>query len=560
MPEGTGYDTVSGGLEIFDDPGMPDFGDTFEDFSDDMVNIPEQGMWGSIWDAITSPTARNLLNIGSGLYGLYESGQQRNLARDAIRGMDPFGPYRSQYAQQLMSLMSDPSKITEDPGYKFQFNQGQQAVERSMAARGFLGSGNEAIALTEYGQGFAANYLDRQRQFLAGLAGANISPNYGPGITGYGMGLDTASQALASLGYGITRGGAAAGTPAAGPKAAGGEAAMVGAGLSGVGRIVGGTTGRGLSSAGGVISGLAQGGVEGYSQAVASGTKLAGTAGIGGTTAANVGSAIGSLGSIYGGVEQGGVAGYASAAKGLYDLAGGSAGTASTGTSALASGSALSGALGIYTGWKSLTETEGKLGGTISGAQAGYQIGGPWGALIGAGIGYTVEGGYKDAAPYDAAGFTGTTMDQAWADQNVLRLASNPAASIANKWLGVSSKSTLGKILDPAAAFERHGDEKRNFRAFSKAFPGIQDIGHGMWKLPDGKEVTGDQIQWLAGTWYGATYAPDGDQAGWQAKFEQAMKDIYEPSAESTMAAISAPSTTPRFRIPGRIERGLIGA
>lgn len=505
-------DTDLSDLPVMSEPSL-DFGENFSDWSSDTINEPSA--WSSIWDAISSPTAKQLISAGSGLYGLYQSGQQLNLAKEAMKKSDPFGPYRAHYAQQLMSLMSDPSKLAEEPGYKFQFNQGATAVERLMASKGYLGSGNEGIALTEYGQGFANKYLDDRINQLAGLAGANISPNYGPGLTGYASGLDTASAALASLGYAVGRGGASAGTPASHPNAAGGEAAGLGSTLSAAGSTLG------------------------------TANKVAGVFGSGSEAVGTAAKDLVAAGSIYSGIQQGGVGGYLKAAQGAGTLygqlsslgsgtaaaegaAGGTAGAAgAAGSGALSTMSALGMAAGIYTGWKSLTTKEGKFGGTVSGAEAGYEIGGPWGALIGGAIGYTAEGGYKDAAPYDAAGFSGTTMDQAWRDQNVLRLASNPAAAIASKWLGVSSKSTLGKILDPAAAFERHGDEKRNFNAFSDAFPGIKDLGHGMWQLPDGKQITGDQIQWLAGTWYGATYHPDGDQAGWQAKFEKALKDIY---------------------------------
>lgn len=275
---------------IMDDPSI-DVGDTFADFDPQGASSIDASNWSSIWDAITSPTAKNLLNIGSGLYGLYESGQQRNLAKDALKAGDPFGPFRAQYAQKLMALMADPSSITKDPGYQFQFDQGKQAVTRGMAARGFLDSGNEGIALEQYGQNFAKSaYNDRLTQ-LAGLAGANISPNLAPGLSEYNSGLDTASASLASLGYGITRGGASAGTPASRPSAAGGEAAKIGA-------------------AAGVVG---------------AGAKLVNNLSGGSGTAQTVGSGagkVGDLASIYTGVNKGGITGYGQAVAGLADLAG----------------------------------------------------------------------------------------------------------------------------------------------------------------------------------------------------------------------------------------------
>lgn len=100
----------------------------------------------------------------------------------------------------------------------------------------------------------------------------------------------------------------------------------------------------------------------------------------------------------------------------------------------------------------------------------------------------------------------------------------NPGGS-AFELLGVKPNSTLGKIVDPLGGTlgkifgSTHGDEKRNINAFMQAFPGIMDMGNGMVALPDGTQLPASQLQQLAGTWYGATFAPDGDQAGWQQKY-----------------------------------------
>ncbi len=57
----------------------------------------------------------------------------------------------------------DYSVFRDSPGYQFQREQGQQAIERSAAARGGLQSGNTLAAVTEFGQGLAdttfRNYL-----------------------------------------------------------------------------------------------------------------------------------------------------------------------------------------------------------------------------------------------------------------------------------------------------------------------------------------------------------------------------------------------------------------
>lgn len=64
-----------------------------------------------------------------------------------------------------LSQMGDPSfsqtfnptdMETVDPGYNFRMQQGQQALERSAAARGGLQSGGTMKAITQYGQDYAS--------------------------------------------------------------------------------------------------------------------------------------------------------------------------------------------------------------------------------------------------------------------------------------------------------------------------------------------------------------------------------------------------------------------
>lgn len=78
-------------------------------------------------------------------------------------GLDPqintslgaFGSLMQPYGQTFTA----PTDVTEqnDPGYQFRLQQGQQALERSAAARGNLLNGGTAKALTQYGQDYASN-------------------------------------------------------------------------------------------------------------------------------------------------------------------------------------------------------------------------------------------------------------------------------------------------------------------------------------------------------------------------------------------------------------------
>jgi hypothetical protein len=63
------------------------------------------------------------------------------------------------------------NKFTQLPSYQFPYQQGMLAANRSLAAQGLTGSGAQAKALTQYGQGYASNNFNNYLQQLAGLAG-----------------------------------------------------------------------------------------------------------------------------------------------------------------------------------------------------------------------------------------------------------------------------------------------------------------------------------------------------------------------------------------------------
>jgi hypothetical protein len=106
--------------------------------------------------------------------------------------------------------------ISSLPGYQFQFQQGQDAVSRSLAARGLFDSGAGAKALTQYGQGYAAtasqDYLNGLRN-LAGLgqvstqatgaAGTNAANQIGGNMI---YGGNAAASGYANVGNAINSG------------------------------------------------------------------------------------------------------------------------------------------------------------------------------------------------------------------------------------------------------------------------------------------------------------------------------------------------------------------
>lgn len=121
--------------------------------------------------------------LGMGLYGMQ---QARALARMGQRT----GAQNAAQAQ-LDQLMSG-GDITKMPGYK----AGEQAIMRSMAAQGYLGSGNMMTAL----QNFGGDFYNQQARMLAAQAG--LQPGQLEAAT---AGTQLRGQALNSMLYGASR-------------------------------------------------------------------------------------------------------------------------------------------------------------------------------------------------------------------------------------------------------------------------------------------------------------------------------------------------------------------
>lgn len=171
-------------------------------------------------------TAAAVSAVGIGV-GAYESNQSQNIAKGQLAsentqlGMEQtqFGEQQV-YAQQLNALMANPSSVTSTPGYQFNLDQGLNNTTRQMAAGGFLNSGNQAAALTQYGEGYAMNTFNQQAQLLSQLAGFN-APAYGSNSTGAANAATNANnsafnntgQLLASLGFLTAGGGYGNGSP-----------------------------------------------------------------------------------------------------------------------------------------------------------------------------------------------------------------------------------------------------------------------------------------------------------------------------------------------------------
>lgn len=82
--------------------------------------------------------------------------------RRAGKALQEEANIRRGYAKQLQALEADPSSITSTPGYQ----AGLDAIQRSMAAQGYMGSGNMMAEMAKYGQGI----YDQRFRELSSLA------------------------------------------------------------------------------------------------------------------------------------------------------------------------------------------------------------------------------------------------------------------------------------------------------------------------------------------------------------------------------------------------------
>lgn len=177
---------------------MTDFGRTaFGGYWGD-TGAGRQTMSGSAWDSAQMPGA------GAPIPGV--SSTASSIAQQSAAAADPFASQREQYQQPLAQLMNGPAQgqvgtdiqsmrtaaqqpiggpymdmlqklmtdknsITITPGSQFAQEQGQQALERSQAAKGFLGSGNIMSELQKQGQGIAAQDYTQQLADIRAAAG-----------------------------------------------------------------------------------------------------------------------------------------------------------------------------------------------------------------------------------------------------------------------------------------------------------------------------------------------------------------------------------------------------
>lgn len=105
-------------------------------------------------------------------WSFYRAGAADNLDQFS-KESNPADLFRSK-----LEAMANGSFNRSDPSYKWRFQQGQQAVERSLGARGLLNSGNAGIELQQYGQNAASQEYQAQfERMLQGLSATDSEYN-----------------------------------------------------------------------------------------------------------------------------------------------------------------------------------------------------------------------------------------------------------------------------------------------------------------------------------------------------------------------------------------------
>lgn len=125
-----------------------------------------------------------------------------NQAGDLYKGLiSSYAPGSNAYGDAVGANGADgyaraKANFQADPGYQFQMDQGQQALNRSHAAAGNLSSGNADADTLKFSQGVAdqsyGNYVSRFLPYLTGTQGATAGA--ANAAAGLGQGLNQSYQ------------------------------------------------------------------------------------------------------------------------------------------------------------------------------------------------------------------------------------------------------------------------------------------------------------------------------------------------------------------------------
>jgi len=160
-------------------------------------------------------TVAAVVNIGSGINSIVQSNKNKSggggTTDQAAQAADPFGQFRTQYAQEFGKQYNNlanfnPADVTKDPNYQFQLDQGIGAINKGAAASGMLGSGTRMLDLEKFGQGLASSFSDKQfgrgLSLLQMLGGASGATTGNPAAAGSAI-MNGNNNAAAQGNYGL---------------------------------------------------------------------------------------------------------------------------------------------------------------------------------------------------------------------------------------------------------------------------------------------------------------------------------------------------------------------
>lgn len=121
-------------------------------------------------------TGYNYLAGKNGVQSYVNNGKQANTAQADLLGLN--GAAGSDRTAPAFKNYLDST------GYQFQMDQGTRAITGNAASRGLLGSGGTAKALTNYGQGIAAQHFDNYLSQLGGQSNQGLTASGQIGAAG----------------------------------------------------------------------------------------------------------------------------------------------------------------------------------------------------------------------------------------------------------------------------------------------------------------------------------------------------------------------------------------
>lgn len=158
---------------------------------------PSTSPTGSTGGLDLSGLAQLIPGIADLINGL--NGQGNNQGATAASMADPYNKYRGQAADQLNTLVNDPSSVTSTPGYQFGLNQALDAGNRSSAAQGQGNSGNNIVGQADIGERYATNAYNTEFSQLSSLALGNPSDASKDYLVGNALNTSDTSSGIGSI-------------------------------------------------------------------------------------------------------------------------------------------------------------------------------------------------------------------------------------------------------------------------------------------------------------------------------------------------------------------------